>query len=106
MPLRVAINGFGRIGRQILQLGINEKGIEWLAVNDLTTPEELAYLLKYDSVHGKSPVHVSFDKDFITVAGKKIRVLSEKEPLNLPWKQLKIDVVVESTGLFTKKEDA
>jgi len=106
VPLRVAINGFGRIGRQILQLGINEKGIEWLAVNDLTTPEELAYLLKYDSVHGKSPVPVSFDKDFITVAGKKIRVLSEKEPLNLPWKQLKIDVVVESTGLFTKKEDA
>lgn len=106
MALRVAINGFGRIGRQVLQAGIKEKGIEWVAVNDLTTPEELAYLLKYDSVHGRSPVEVKAGKDHLIVAGKKIKVLSEKEPEKLPWKQLKIDVVVESTGIFTKKEDA
>jgi len=104
--LRVAINGFGRIGRQILQLGINEKGIEWVAVNDLTTPEELAYLLKYDSVHGKSTIPIKSGKDCIIVAGKKIKVLAEKDPEKLPWKQLKIDVVVESTGRFTKKREA
>tara|TARA_Y100000310_G_scaffold308133_1_gene350917 strand:+ start:6759 stop:7751 length:993 start_codon:yes stop_codon:yes gene_type:complete len=104
--LRVAINGFGRIGRQVLQIGINEKDIEWVAVNDLTTPEELAYLFKYDSVHGRSSVEVKAGKDCITVAGKKIKVLSEKDPEKLPWKQLKIDVVVESTGFFRKKEDA
>ncbi len=106
MALRVAINGFGRIGRQILQAGINDKSIDWVAVNDLTTPEELAYLLKYDSVHGKSSVSVSYGEDFLIVAGKKIRVLSEKDPENLPWSRLNIDVVVESTGFFTKKEDA
>ncbi len=106
MALRVAINGFGRIGRQVLQVGINEKDIEWVAVNDITTPEELAYLLKYDSVHGRSPVEVKAGNGCLFVAGKKILVLSEKEPEKLPWKQLKIDVVVESTGLFTKKEDA
>jgi len=104
--LRVAINGFGRIGRQVLQAGIKEPGIKWVAVNDLTTPEELAYLFKYDSVHGKSPVKVKAGKDYITVAGKKIKVLAEKDPLLLPWNQLKIDIVVESTGFFTKKEDA
>ncbi|MBI2664785.1 type I glyceraldehyde-3-phosphate dehydrogenase [Candidatus Woesearchaeota archaeon] len=104
--LRVAINGFGRIGRQVLQAGIGEKGIEWVAVNDLATPETLAYLLKYDSVHGRSPVPVIAGKDHIIVAGRKIKVLSEKEPEKLPWKQLKIDVVVESTGIFSKREDA
>ncbi len=106
MAIRVAINGFGRIGRQVLQAGLEEKGIEWVAVNDITTPEELAYLLKYDSVHGKSKAPVSFGKDFISVGGKKITVLSEKDPEKLPWKQLKIDVVVESTGLFTTPEEA
>ncbi len=106
MALRVAINGFGRIGRQVLQVGINEKGIEWVAVNDITTPEELAYLLKYDSVHGRSPVEVKAGEGCLHVAGKKILILSEKEPEKLPWSRLKIDVVVESTGLFTSKEDA
>ncbi len=106
MALRVAINGFGRIGRQVLQAGIQDKAIEWVAVNDLTTPEELAYLLKYDSVHGRSPVEVKAGNGCIFVAGKKILVLSEKDPEKLPWKQLKIDVVVESTGFFTSKEDA
>jgi len=106
MTIRVAINGFGRIGRQVLQAGLKEKGIEWVAVNDLTTPEALAYLFKYDSVHGKSTVSVKSGKDHIIIDGKKIKVLSEKDPANLPWKQLKIDVVVESTGFFRKKEDA
>ncbi len=78
--LRVAINGFGRIGRQVLQAGINEKDIEWVAVNDITTPDSLAYLLKYDSVHGRSSVPISYGKDFITVAGKQIKVLAEKDP--------------------------
>ncbi len=106
LALRVAINGFGRIGRQVLQVGINEKDIEWAAVNDITTPEELAYLLKYDSVHGRSTAEVKAGKGCLYVDGKKILVLSEKDPEKLPWKQLKIDVVVESTGAFTKKEDA
>ncbi|MBI2137123.1 type I glyceraldehyde-3-phosphate dehydrogenase [Candidatus Woesearchaeota archaeon] len=105
MVVRVAINGFGRIGRQVLQQGIGEKGIEWVAVNDLAAPEVLAYLLKYDSVHGISPVPVSYGADFISVAGKRIKVLSEKVPENLPWRQLKVDVVVESTGVFTARED-
>ena len=106
MPLRVAINGFGRIGRQILQAGMKEKGISWVAVNDLAPAETLAYLLKYDSVHGISKVPVKSEKDRLTIGSHKVRVLSEKDPSKLPWKKLKIDVVVESTGRFTKKEDA
>jgi len=106
LTLRVAINGFGRIGRQVLQAGIHERGIEWVAINDLSSSETLAYLLKYDSVHGKSPVPVKAGKDCIIVAGKTIKTLSEKDPELLPWKSLNIDVVLESTGRFTKKEDA
>ena len=106
MTLKVAINGFGRIGRQVLQAGIKEKSIQWVAVNDLAPAESLAYLLKYDSVHGRSRVPVKSGNGFLEVGGKKIKVLSEKNPEKLPWKKLKVDVVVESTGLFTKKEDA
>ena len=106
MSLRVAINGFGRIGRQILQAGIKEKGITWVAVNDLTSAEALAYLLKYDSVHGISKVPIRSMKDQLIIGNRRVKVLSEKNPAKLPWKKLKIDVVVESTGRFTKKEDA
>jgi len=104
--IRVAINGFGRIGRQVLQAGIADKDIEWVAVNDLTDTKTLAHLLKYDSVHGKSPYAVEFDEKNLIVAGKTIKVFAEKDPTKLPWKDLKIDVVVESTGLFTDKEGA
>lgn len=104
--IRVAINGFGRIGRQVLQAGINDSHIEWVAVNDITDTKTLAYLLKYDSVHGISPYPVEAGKDFLLVNKKKIKVLSVKEPEKLPWKELKIDVVIESTGVFTDREGA
>ncbi len=104
MTIRVAINGFGRIGRQVLQAGINDPDIEWVAVNDLTDTHTLAHLLKYDSVFGKFPGTVDHTNDAIVVNGKTIKVLSEKDLSKLPWKSLKIDVVVESTGLYTSKE--
>ncbi|MEM3154609.1 MAG: type I glyceraldehyde-3-phosphate dehydrogenase [Candidatus Woesearchaeota archaeon] len=106
MMVRVAINGFGRIGRQILQAGIADKDIEWVAVNDLTDTKTLAHLLKYDSVHGISPYPVDYDEKNLIVNKKIIKVFSEKDPTKLPWKELKIDVVVESTGLFTDREGA
>ncbi len=104
--MRVAINGFGRIGRQVLQAGINDASIEWVAVNDLSDTKTLAHLLKYDSVHGISPFPVHHDGKHLIVNGKKILVLSEKDPSKLPWRKLKIDVVIESTGLFTDGEKA
>jgi len=102
--IRVAINGFGRIGRQILQAGIEDPDIEWVAVNDLTDTKTLAHLLKYDSVHGISPHSISYDEKNLIVDGKTIKVFAEKEPAHLPWKELKIDVVVESTGLFRERD--
>lgn len=104
--MRVAINGFGRIGRQVLQAGINDSSIEWVAVNDLADTKTLAHLLKYDSVHGISPFPIHFDEKNLIINGKKILVLSEKDPSKLPWRKLKVDVVVESTGLFTDGEKA
>jgi len=104
--IRVAINGFGRIGRQVLQAGILDPNIEWVAVNDLTDTITLAHLLKYDSVHGKSKYPVEAKPDGIVVNGKFIKVLAEKDPLKLPWKDLNIDIVVESTGIFTDREGA
>jgi len=104
--IRVAINGFGRIGRQILQAGINDPEIEWVAINDLTDTKTLAYLLKYDSVQPRETKDVVANPDSIVVNGKKILVFSEKDPLNLPWKKLDIDIVVESTGFFTDREGA
>lgn len=104
--VRVAINGFGRIGRQVLQAGIHDPNIEWVAVNDLTDTRTLAHLLRYDSVHGKSPYSVEYDDKNIIINGKTVKVFAEKDPSKLPWKELKIDVVVESTGFFTDKEGA
>src|SRR3989344_3987441 len=99
--INVAINGFGRIGRMVFRAAWNDKKINIVAVNDLTDNKTLAHLLKYDSVHGVFPEQVSYGDGHLKVGNKKIQVLAEKEPIKLPWKKLKIDVVVESTGRFT-----
>lgn len=105
--IRVAINGFGRIGRQAAKIMLeNQDVFKVVAVNDLTNPEALANLLKYDSVYGVYEREVSSDADEIIIDKKKIKVYSEKDPADLPWREDKIDVVIESTGFFTKKEDA
>jgi glyceraldehyde 3-phosphate dehydrogenase len=101
---RVAINGFGRIGRMVFRVGLERKGIEFVAINDLTSPENLAYLLKYDSSHGTFSREIKAGKDFISIDGKKIKVLQERNPETLPWKELDVDAVVESTGIFRTKE--
>jgi glyceraldehyde 3-phosphate dehydrogenase len=106
MALRVAINGFGRIGRSVLRAAVQEKGIEFVAINDLTDAKTLAHLLKYDSVHGIFPGEVSAQGDQIIVNGKAIKILAVRNPSELPWKELKVDIVLESTGLFTSKEKA
>ncbi|MBU2529734.1 MAG: type I glyceraldehyde-3-phosphate dehydrogenase [Elusimicrobia bacterium] len=107
--IRVAINGFGRIGRNTFKAGFGRadlKNIEWVAVNDLTEPANLAYLLKHDSVYGDYDKKVSHNDKHIIVNGKKILVFAEKDPAKLPWKKLKIDVVLECTGIFRDKESA
>ncbi len=106
MPVKVAINGFGRIGRQVLKIGIERKNLEFVAVNDLAEPEVLATLLKYDSVFGKYNKDVKVDGDYIIIDGVKIKVFKEKDPANIPWGDLGVNVVVESTGLFTSKDKA
>ena len=106
MVINVAINGFGRIGRMVLRAGWNDKKINFVAVNDLTDNLTLAHLLKYDSVHGQFPEHVGYEDSSLVVGKKKIKVFAQKDPAKLPWKKLKIDVVIESTGRFTKPEDA
>lgn len=104
--LRVAINGFGRIGRNTLKAGWDNKDVEFVAVNDLTAPKILAHLLKYDSVFRTWDHEVGSDEKNVIIDGKKIPVIAEKEPLKLPWKQYNIDVVIESTGRFTEMEAA
>lgn len=104
--INVAINGFGRIGRMVFRAGFNDKVINVVAVNDLTDTKTLAQLLKYDSVHGKFPAQVSFTNDSLIIGKKKIKVFAEKDPGKLPWKDLKIDMVVESTGFFLTQETA
>lgn len=104
--LRVAINGFGRIGRTTMRAGWDRKNIQFVAVNDLTAPEVLAHLLKYDSVFRTWDHVVKSDASGIFVDEKKIPVYAEKDPLLLPWGKLKVDVVIESTGFFTKQQDA
>ena len=105
--MKVAINGFGRIGRLVFRLMMDDPKMEVVAINDLTSAEDLAYLLKYDTNHRNFLVDsIKSDDENIIVMGKKIRVYSEKDPLNLPWKELGIDVVMECTGLFTDKDKA
>ena len=104
--INVAINGFGRIGRLVLRAGIKDKNINWVCVNDVTDAKTLAHLFKYDSVHGKYNGTVENTNDSLIIDGKKIKVLSILDPQKLPWKSIKIDVVVESTGKFTDREGA
>jgi glyceraldehyde 3-phosphate dehydrogenase len=106
MSVKVGINGFGRIGRNLLRAALDDQGIEFVAVNDITDPKTLAHLLKYDSVFGILGAEVAYGGDSITVNGKSIRVFKTKDPADLDWSSLGAEVVVESTGLFTKAEDA
>ena len=100
MSKKIAINGFGRIGRNAFKLAFERSDIEIVAINDLTDTKTLAYLLKHDSTYGNYHREVSFNENSIIVDGKEIRVFAEKDPANLPWNQLEIDVVIEATGLF------
>ncbi len=104
--MKIAINGFGRIGRLVFKLLEEEKDMEVVAINDLTDAEQLAYLLKYDSTHRSYKEEVTYDGDYLITSKSKVKVLSEKDPTNLPWKEMDIDLVIESTGHFNKKEDA
>ena len=104
--VRIAINGFGRIGRHAFRLALKNKKIEIAAVNDLTDTKTLAHLLKYDSVHGISEAEISAKEKSLVVNGRETLVFSEKEPSMLPWKKLGIEIVLESTGAFTNKADA
>ncbi|MEK6693661.1 MAG: type I glyceraldehyde-3-phosphate dehydrogenase [Nitrospirota bacterium] len=105
MAIKVGINGFGRIGRHFLRASSGYP-IEVVAINDLTDPKTLAHLLKYDSVHGPFKGDVAAKEEGLIFNGRDIRVLAKKDPLDLPWKDLGVDVVIESTGVFTKREDA
>ncbi len=106
MAIRVGINGFGRIGRNILRAALHDKDIDFVSVNDITDAKTLAHLLKYDSILGNLADDVKVEGDEIHVAGRKIRVTAIKDPAQLPWKDSKVDYVVESTGLFTDAEKA
>ena len=107
MAVKVGINGFGRIGRNLFRAAhAAGSGLEFVAVNDLIDPEMIAHLLKYDSVLGRFPGEVEVSDDGIRVDGTEIKVLNEKDPAALPWGELGVEVVIESTGLFTKREDA
>jgi glyceraldehyde 3-phosphate dehydrogenase len=106
MAIRIGINGFGRIGRNVLRASLGDPALEFVAINDLTDAKTLAYLLKYDSVHGTLDASVEAKDNQIIVAGKPIKVLAIKDPKELPWKDLNVDVVIESTGRFTDREGA
>jgi len=106
MSIRVGINGFGRIGRNILRAALHEKELEFVAVNDITDAPTLAHLLKYDSILGNLADEVKAEGDTIRVAGRSIKVLAMKDPAQLPWKALEVEYVIESTGLFTEAEKA
>jgi glyceraldehyde 3-phosphate dehydrogenase len=106
MTYKVAINGFGRIGRNLFRTSVDQTDFEIAALNDITTAQTLAHLLKYDSIFGRFDKEVEAGENYITVDGKKIRVFAERDPKNLPWSDLGIDLVVESTGLFRKRNDA
>ncbi len=105
MAIRIAINGFGRIGRNVFRILSKNQKFEVVAVNDLGTPDMLAYLLKYDSVHGRFDGQVSHGEGKIVVNGKDVKVFAEKDPAKLPWKDLAVDFAVESTGIFTAKAE-
>jgi glyceraldehyde 3-phosphate dehydrogenase len=106
MAIRVGINGFGRIGRNILRAALHDKELEFVAVNDITDAPTLAHLLRYDSILGNLPDEVKAEGDTIQVAGRSVKVLAVKDPGQLPWKDLGVEYVVESTGLFTDADKA
>src|SRR5215212_5311077 len=106
MAMKVGINGFGRIGRNIMRAAMGDSGIDIVAVNDLTNAETLAHLLKYDSILGNLKADIAAKGDRITVAGDQFQVLSVKDPAQLPWKDLGVEVVFESTGIFTARDGA
>jgi glyceraldehyde 3-phosphate dehydrogenase len=106
MPIKVGINGFGRIGRNIVRTAIDDKEIEFFAVNDITDSKTLAHLLKYDSILGNLPHKITHTDDSISIDGKAIKVFKVKDPAQLDWASVGADIVVESTGLFTKGEQA
>ncbi len=101
MAVKVGINGFGRIGRNVLRAALGQSGIDFVAVNDLTSPATLAHLLKYDSILGNLPNEIKAGEDFISVDGKKIKVWAERDPAKLPWADVGAQIVIESTGRFT-----
>jgi len=104
--IRVGINGFGRIGRNVLRACLDDGALEFVAVNDITDAKTLAHLLKYDSVHGTLGREVRAEKEGLSVDGRTVRVLAERDPAKLPWKQLGAEVVLECSGLFTEREKA
>src|SRR4026209_1534172 len=106
MAVKVGINGFGRIGRNIFRTSLGDPDIDFVAVNDLTDAKTLAHLLKYDSILGNLDATIEAKDGGITVEGDPFKVLSQREPASLPWKDLGVDVVFESTGLFAKRDDA
>ena len=106
MPVRVAINGFGRIGRALLRSALKDPDLEWAAINDLTDAHTLAHLLKYDSVHGVLPVQVEATQSCLRIDGREIQILTQHDPKDLPWKDLGVDIVIESTGMFEDRESA
>src|SRR5207247_9743111 len=106
MAIKVGINGFGRIGRNVMRASLNDSNLQFVAVNDLTDPGTLAHLLKYDSILGNLQHEITAGKDCIRVNGRSFRVLAEKDPAKLDWESVGAQVVIESTGRFTDAVDA
>jgi len=106
MGIRIGINGFGRIGRNVLRASLGNPALEFVAINDLTDAKTLAYLLKYDSIHGALDVPVEAKDDYLIVDSRPIKILAVKDPKDLPWRNLGVDYVIESTGRFTNRDDA
>lgn len=106
MSVKVAINGFGRIGRAVFKAGIDDPEIEFVAINDLLSGEELSYLLKYDSVYGKFDKEVELKDGNLFIDGKEVKLLQEKDPTQLPWSEMGVDIACESTGIFRTKDEA
>lgn len=104
MGVKVGINGFGRIGRAVLKAGFEDPRLEFVAINDLTSPSTLAHLLRYDSVHGRFKEEVASNQSSITLAGREIKILSCQDPGELPWRELGVEMVIEATGLFSARE--
>ena len=106
MAVRIGLNGFGRIGRNLFRASIDEPGLEFVAINDITDAATLAHLLRYDSVHGRLEADVTAEPDALIVNGKRIQVCQERNPADLPWKALGVEVALECTGLFTDRDKA